>query len=155
MNKKVLYLDMDGVIVDFESAFPKLLPAILIEYDGRLDSVPGLFSHMDPIEGSIEAVKALTELFDVYILSTVPWGNPTGASDKIAWVKKYFGDKSESPLYKRVILSHNKHLNKGDFLVDDRPAHNGADRFEGELIHFGSERFPDWDAALSYLRSKA
>jgi hypothetical protein len=33
-------------------------------------------------------------------------------------------------------------LNRGDFLVDDRPK-NGADQFAGEWIHFGSEAFPE------------
>jgi hypothetical protein len=42
----------------------------------------------------------------------------------------------------------------GDFLVDDRPK-NGADQFEGEWIHFGSEAFPEWASVLSYLRNKA
>ena len=39
-----------------------------------------------------EAVKKIAEQYDVYILSTVPWSNKTGASDKIEWIKTYFGD---------------------------------------------------------------
>jgi len=60
--------------------------------------------------------------------------------------KKYLGKNA----YKRLILSHNKHLNIGDYLIDDRTA-NGAGQFRGEHIHFGSEKFPDWKAVLSYL----
>merc|ERR1711991_554908 len=52
--------------------------------------------------------------------------------------------------YKRLILSHNKHLNAGDYLIDDRLA-NGAGRFKGELLQFGTEKFPDWDSILNYL----
>ena len=44
----------------------------------------------------------------------------------------------------------NKHLNKGDYLIDDRTA-NGADRFEGEHIQFGTDKFPNWAVVLDYL----
>ena len=46
------------------------------------------------------------------------------------------------------------HLNVGHYLVDDRTK-NGADRFTGEHILFGSERFPDWTAVTAYLRINA
>ena len=52
--------------------------------------------------------------------------------------------------YKRLILSHNKHLNIGDYLIDDRTA-NGAGQFRGEHIHFGSDRFPSWGSVIEYL----
>ena len=47
-------------------------------------------------------------------------------------------------------MSHNKNLNIGDYLIDDRTA-NGAGQFKGEHIHFGTEQFPDWDSVLKYL----
>lgn len=156
--KKVLYVDMDGVIVDFVSAFPRVSPEMLVEHENRVDEIPDLFSLMDPMPGAIEAVTELAQLFDLYILSSVPWGSINGASDKILWVKKHFGDTAGTPLYKRVILSHNKHLNRGDFLIDDRPGHNGADKFGdfgGELIHFAGPDFPDWESVVTYLRAKA
>ena len=46
-----------------------------------------------------------------------------------------------------------KNLNKGDFLIDDRTK-NGAGEFEGELILFGSEKFPDWKRVCEYLEEK-
>jgi len=46
-------------------------------------------------------------------------------------VKKHLGEKA----WKRLILSHHKNLNKGDFLVDDRDK-NGAGEFTGTLITF-------------------
>ena len=53
--------------------------------------------------------------------------------------------------YKRLIISQNKHLNIGDYLIDDRTA-NGVGQFRGEYIHFGSEKFPDWNRVLAYLQ---
>ena len=54
------------------------------------------------------------------------------------------------PAYKRLILTHNKQLNIGDYLIDDRTK-NGAGEFTGEHIHFGTEKFPDWKSVLDYL----
>ncbi len=135
--KKILYIDMDNVLVDFESAFSKLDQKILDTYESK-EEIPGIFSLMDPMEGSIDAFVALSEIYDVYILSTSPWGNPSAWTDKLEWVKKYLSDVG----YKRLILSHHKNLNKGAYLIDDRTK-NGASEFEGELIQFGSEKFPD------------
>ncbi|MFA5513516.1 MAG: hypothetical protein WDA17_01185 [Sphaerochaetaceae bacterium] len=143
--KKIIYIDMDNVLVDFRSAFRKLEGNILKEYEDNEDEIPGIFSLMDPMEGAIEAFNILAEHFDVYILSTAPWKNPSAWSDKLLWVKKYLGDKA----HKRLILSHHKNLNKGDILIDDRH-NNGADMFEGTLIRFGSNQFPDWKAVVSY-----
>jgi len=39
---------------------------------------------------------------------------------------------------------------RGKYLIDDREA-NGVLDFEGELIHFGTEKFPDWSSVLIYL----
>ena len=61
-------------------------------------------------------------------------------------VQKYLGEM----FYKRLILSHHKNLNHGDYLIDDREK-NGAKEFKGELLQFGSNKFPDWDAILTYL----
>lgn len=148
--RKILYLDMDNVLVDFASAIPRLTRREREQYEGHLDDVPGIFARMDPVEGAIQAYGELSEIFDTYILSTAPWANPTALNDKLAWVKEYLGERC----HKRLILSHHKHLNRGDFLVDDRP-NNGAKDFEGELIAFGSEEFPDWSVVLPYLREKA
>ena len=146
MNKKRLFIDMDNVLVDFPSGIAKLPEDVKKEYEGHLDDVPGIFSLMDPMEGAIEAYKYLSGKFDTYILSTAPWDNDTAWSDKLLWVKKHLGEVA----YKRLILSHHKNLCTGDFLIHDRTK-NGADKFCGEHIHFGTERFPDWCSVVKYL----
>lgn len=144
--KKILYIDMDNVLVDFSSAFSKLSEDTLKEYDSRLDEVPNIFSLMEPMSGAIDAFNTLSEIFDTYILSTSPWENSSAWSDKLLWVKKYLGKNA----HKRLILSHHKNLNSGDFLIDDR-LKNGADKFQGKHLHFGTEEFPDWNAVLDYF----
>jgi 5'(3')-deoxyribonucleotidase len=151
-DKKRLYFDMDNVLVDFKSGLDQVPDDVKARYadDGtgkpHYDDIPEIFSKMHPMPGAIEAVHKLAEKYDVYILSTAPWNNPSAWSDKLEWVKEYFG----CVFYKRIILSHHKELNRGDYLIDDNEK-NGANKFEGEWIHFGSERFPDWDAVLKYL----
>ena len=143
---QIIYIDMDNVIVDFGSGINKLSIQQKKKYVGRLDDVPGIFSLMSPIENTIESVKKLSRVFDTYLLSTAPWDNPSAWSDKVIWVKKYLGKVA----LKRLILSHHKKLNAGDYLIDDRHR-NGAEKFKGEHIHFGTEKFPDWNSVLNYL----
>jgi len=146
---KIVYVDMDGVLVDFQSDIDSLTEEQRASFKDGLDDVPGIFSKMKPVEGAIEAYEELTRHFDVYILSTAPWNNPSAWTDKLLWVKKYLGDLA----HKRLILSHNKHLNDGDFLIDDRTA-NGAGDFKGEHVKFLSEEFQNWDDVLNYLIPK-
>ena len=148
-KKEILYLDMDNVLVDFRSGVDTFREEIQREYEGRLDEIPGVFGKMLPLEDAIETVEKLDEFYDIYLLSTAAWENPSAWSDKVIWVQKYFPKIG----FKRLILSHNKHLNAGAYLVDDRLA-NGADRFTGEHIHFGQPKFPNWETVYQYLMSK-
>jgi len=149
MKLKVVYVDMDNVLVDFQSGIDSLSDEEREAYKDNIDNVPGIFSKMQPLGGAIEGYKKLTEHFDVYILSTAPWNNPSAWSDKLLWVQKHLGDIA----YKKLILSSNKHLNAGDYLIDDRTA-NGASDFKGEHIHFLTEKFKNWDDVLNYLIPK-
>jgi 5'(3')-deoxyribonucleotidase len=144
--KKILYVDMDNVLVDFESGISRLNNETREQFKDNYDEVPGIFSLMDPVDGAIESFNLLAEHYDTFIFSTAPWNNPSAWSDNCLWVKKHLGDKA----YKRLIISHRKDLNKGHYLIDDREK-NGAGDFEGELILFGSERFKDWRVVINYL----
>ena len=168
MTKKILYVDMDNVIVNFQSGIDQLEPEKLADHIAvhgynekgeprNLDEVEGIFGLMEPMPGAIESITELSKLFNLFILSTSPWNNPSAWIDKISWVHRHFGIEASSPVYKRLILSHHKNLNDGHFLVDDREA-NGAKEFgqrEGsEHIHFGQGDFPSWESVVEYLEKR-
>lgn len=137
---------MDGVLVDFESGIEKFNKSVIAQYKDHLDDIPEIFSKMSPKKDALASYAVLSQHYDTYILSTAPWENPSAWKDKLEWVKKYLGEMAR----KRLILTHHKDLNRGDFLVDDSKK-NGADKFHGKHIHFGSERFPDWETVTEYL----
>ncbi len=159
-KKQIVYVDMDGVIADFEAGMYKLAPDLYLgegeDYDERskkVDSIceqnSDIFHDLPTIKGGIAAVKQLMKYYEVYFLSTPMWNVPDSFTGKRIWIAKHFGKAAE----KRLILTHRKDLNKGDYLIDDR-TRNGAGEFEGEHIHFGTTDYPTWDSVLNYLLPK-
>ena len=145
-RKKRVFVDMDNVLVDFESGLAQVSEEVKQEYEGHLDEIPGLFGLMKPMPGAIEAMHELQKHYDLFILSTAPWKNPSAWSDKVSWVTKFLDDV----FHKRMVITHRKDLCQGDYLIDDR-GKNGTSEFSGEWIEFGSEKFPDWNSVLKYL----
>jgi len=146
-NKKTVYIDMDNVLVDFESGIEhmKQKPEYK-DYKGEWDNVPGIFKIMKPMPDAIEAFNVLFDHFDVYILSTAPWDNNSSFSDKHHWVT------TNLPIaYKRLTLTNHKHKSIGHYLIDDRTK-NGAGEFKGNHIHiFTDPKFMSWKAVVDYL----
>lgn len=148
-NKPIVYFDMDGTLVDFQSGIDQLSERDFKHFKDRYDEQPDIFAVMHPMAGAIEAVESLRNHFDIYVLTTSPWDNPNAANHKIAWIKRYFGYGTDNPFYKRVITSHHKLLNIGDYLIDDRE--KAAKGFTGTHIHFGTGQFLTWPAVVEFL----
>lgn len=170
-----ILIDQDGVIADWGRAFNEALDfygedaagiprheqqttfnlnegrtlrerAILKEVMGK----EGFYRGLQPIPGARTALRRLRgDGFDVRIV-TSPWvSNPTCASDKLNWVARYYG----AQWAQRVILTTDKTLVRGDFLIDDKPEVTGAVTPSWEHILFtqpynrdviGKRRIPDW-----------
>ena len=159
MNKKIVYIDMDGVLVDFGKAIDNWFethPHLKERYKNNPDHIQGLFRNPPPIEGAIDAVKKLHESgkYDLFIATSAPWGNPMSAMDKRFWIEDYFGDL----FHKKMFVTHRKDLLMGDYLIDDR-IKNGAGEFSGELLRFGYDwendnkpnQYPNWQSILDRL----
>ena len=150
---KIIYVDLDGVVADFDKGKSEHPLGGVTPYIGRPDKLPGLYENLAPIPNAIESVNILLNNpgFDVYFLSTAPWDNPEAWMHKRLWVAKHFNEKL---IRKRLILCHHKQLLIGDYLIDDRKF-NGASEFKGEWMHFGSEQFPDWLSVLKHLEMES
>jgi len=155
VNDKILYLDMDGVVVDFEAGIREIYPELdNLTFDEKSDKIdevvalnPRIFETLTPMNGAIEAVKKLFSLYDVYFLSTPMWAVPESYMGKRIWLEKHFGEDAK----KRLILTHRKDVEIGHVLVDDR-FKNGASDFKGKFIHFGKTEHPTWKETLRELK---
>ena len=139
---------MDGVMCDFMGAFNSakvMHPEVAFP-----QSIPGLFENLEPWPDAIESVQYLRTVADVYTLSSPSAKNPRSYMEKRIWMEKHF----DYEMAERLILSTDKSLMIGDYLIDDYLSGNGQERFTGEHIHFDSERFPDWQSVLDYLSNR-
>jgi len=150
MEKEVVYVDMDGVLVDFPSSVDQIVPSVREKCEAWVAEDPenndwtdldGLFASLLPKEGIKEAIDRLEVQFQVYLLSTAPWKNHSSLSDKRRWIAQHLPNLPE----KRLILSHRKDLNRGRYLIDDRPA-NGTviDESRGIFKAFGDYQNQEW-----------
>jgi len=155
--KKILYIDMDGVIADFDLGVKRFNSTVDTTdfanqrevVDAICEANPKIFHTLPPIDGAIDAVHELFNHYEVYFLSTPMWNVPESFTGKRVWIDKHFGKLA----HKRLILTHRKDLNMGDYLIDDR-LFNGVDKFTGEHIHFGQKGFETWYQVLNYLIKK-
>jgi 5'(3')-deoxyribonucleotidase len=132
-----IFIDMDGVIVDFDGYALKLnLTA------DEIKKRPGAYLSMEPMPGAIEAVRMLIGMgFEVWAATKPPTGVALAYSEKAAWIFEHFPE-----LRSRLIITHDKGLlgDGGDYLIDDRPHQANCDRFVGTLIVFREgNRWPE------------
>jgi 5'(3')-deoxyribonucleotidase len=155
-SKLILYIDMDGVVADFEKSIKIHMPEWETlnesekgeQTDKICGNVEGFFRNLNPINNAVDTVKRLSLTYDVYFLSAAMWNVPQSYTDKRLWIEEHFGDTFK----KRLILTHRKDLNYGHILIDDRTSH-GASNFLGKHILFGSPEFPDWKSVEEFLIS--
>ena len=145
---KRIYIDMDDVLCDFKAAFETHRAQFPdIQYP---QSQEGFFKGLMPINGGVDAMDWLyaSPEFDPFILTAPSVYNPFCYTEKRLWIEEHLG----FDWCHRLIISPDKSLLNGDYLIDDRDKGHGQDKFAGVLIQFGSEKFPDWDGVSKYLR---
>ena len=147
MNEKIVYVDMDDTLCDYRAGYMRQKERYpQHEYP---QSEPGLYINLDPMPGATEAYRWLEQhpRLDVYILTAPSVRNAHSYAEKRIWVEKYLGMTAAY----RLIISPNKGLSKGDFLIDDYTHGKGQEQFEGRILQFGSEDFPDWPSVIQFF----
>lgn len=145
--KKIIYIDMDGVLCDFNGGYAEYKKKNpVIQYP---QSQYGFFRRLKPIKDAIESVDFLNaqKQFDIYFLSAPSVKNPLSYTEKRLWIEDFFNVEMAN----KLILSSNKGLNKGDYLIDDCDSGKGQEDFEGKLLLFGGDEFPDWKTIIGYF----
>lgn len=144
MNR--VFIDMDGVIVDFRGYREKLgLHGDVVK------KMPGAYLAMEPIPGALEAVRELIAMgWEVWIATKPPTGVAWAYSDKAQWIYNHLPE-----LERRIIMTHDKGLlgDYGDYLLDDRPHKANANFFKGTFLEF-VDGF-HWEQALPFMRNEA
>lgn len=143
-----IYVDMDNVLCDYQKAYDRVkLADPEIKYP---QSVYGFFLNLEPLPSALNSYQYLHTNYDTWILSSPSVMNPMSYTEKRAWVENHLG----IDIAKKLILSPNKSLLKGEYLIDDHINHSTSFQqdFDGKLIHFGSERFPTWVQVFEYFK---
>lgn len=144
LDRKRIYVDLDGVMCDFLKAYLKALS----EYPEQKypQAQWGFFLKLEEVKDAISSFRMLQEKYDVWILTRPSFKNVNSFTEKAQWIWDHLG----FDVVEKTIMSGDKSLLKGDYLIDDMDG-AGQSSFEGEWIHFGSDKFPDWKSVISYL----
>ena len=145
MSKLVIYIDMDGVLANFDKSHLQLEKEL-----GKKVHRPDLvldFTTFEPMKGAIEAVKKLEEMgHDLFIATTPPWDHPDSWGQKRNWIQKHL-----PTLKRKMFLTHRKDKLKGDILIDDSFSRGQPD-FEGKWMHFGKDGM-DWTYVVEVIQT--
>ena len=138
MNRPVILVDMDSVIVDLMSEWHRrynedygddltvdrlltweteryVKPECGLKIYDYLDE-PGLFLNLRPLPGAIESLRRLHERFDIVIVTS---SRMNAYAEKEQWVERHLPFIGR----KNLIFAHRKELIRGEMLFDDAP-HN-------------------------------
>ena len=185
----VLLLDMDGVLTEWTPAVIAEAARIAehIGYAGplpRADQIvqfnvdkcfagtqrwlihqamvsPGLYRFMEPMPGSIEAVRELRAAGAQLLICTSPdLDNPSCADDKLRWLRRHHG----ADVAAAAIITKDKTAVVGDLLVDDKPDIRGrfvptwqhvrfTHRYNEGLPGLRIDRWEQWPDLLRLLEA--
>jgi 5'(3')-deoxyribonucleotidase len=140
-RRPVILLDVDGVMTDFVGQMIKIINdqfplrsftheditewnvekcidldiADVSSYCLSIMSQPGFVMTMRPKDGTIQGIKVIQSLGDVYAVTSPMVLNPLWEAERRTWLKNIVGlDR------KQVISTAAKHLIVGDVFVDDK-----------------------------------
>jgi len=140
-----LFLDLDGVLADFDAGVEALLGMSADAYERKRSKRDFWFRLMraDDFYGSLPEMKDARELFDAvkHLEPTILTGLPIGkwaAPQKDRWVAEHFPG---TPVITTMARDKHKHMRPGDVLVDDRQNHRTTYEAAGVVfIHHKNAR---------------
>ena len=143
--KKIIYVDMDGVISNFDKAAKEEAVKAGVEKLTRPDLKVN-FRNLELIPGAQDALLRLNQDFDIFIATTPPWSRPDVWGEKREWIGEHF------PWLKRkMVLTHRKDLLIGDILIDDS-RWRGQPDFKGDWFWFNKDwDNKNWEACLEWI----
>lgn len=176
-HENTVLIDMDGVMVDFDSAALIDIPEaeqvarssfyVADDYDletaERIKAVynaPGFFESLEPMPGLMNAWQTLLDNgYHPQVASAPLSSNPTAIEGKIKWLDKVMVPEFGPSVVEEAIIDKNKWKYSGLALIDDRPdvprGLNQVDMANWEHILFGwphLENVPMATAAFRLLR---
>lgn len=146
MQSKIILVDLDGPLADFEGEFlkrwrKKFPDEFFIPFEERktffisndypenlrdkiieIPLISGFFSNLPPVAESLKSVKEIAALgHKVFICTSDIYGSRTSLAEKRTWIQEYLGHD----FAKTMIFTRDKTLIRGDYLIDDKPAITG------------------------------
>lgn len=147
-----IYVDMDGVIADFE------IKAIEHGLEPKIFKMrPGAYTHLPLYLGARSAITHLREMFGsdkIWFLTKPPRNAPYVYAEKAIWMWENFGDDG---LHNLIVTMDKSHVGtERSFLLDDRPHKGGVENFRGHFVHFGAEEhaISHWPLAIKKVEQE-
>lgn len=133
--KKIIFIDMDDTIADFQGA-------AVFDPKARIDESrmfkEGFFRDLRPVPGALRAIRRLMRIgFDVQILTQPVADSAHSYSEKVQWLGMWFPE-----LVTKLNMVQDKGIVRGHYLIDDN-SNKWKDRFEkggGTFVHFPYNR---------------
>lgn len=138
-DKIIVYVDMDGTMVDFSSAYKaRRQENPLVGYP---QSEYGFFENLKPFPDMVETMKAMQAdiRYEVFILTAPSEKNPLCYTEKRNSIEKLLGFE----WLERLIIAPYKGLMIGDYLIDDMTG-KGQEDFLGHHVHYGRGEIKNW-----------
>ena len=156
-TKKIILVDQDGVLANYHARFLHVWRAehpekvwIPLEdslehdveknyppaYRDLIDEITvrkGFFGSLEPMPGAKDALEALLAMWHDVRICTAPKRDHTFCvPEKLAWIDQHLGRKWTE----RTIITRDKTLVQGDFLIDDKPRVAGVCKPSWEQIFY-------------------